>query len=74
MTLAIHPLTAGGFGAEPERRGLPGLVGPIDHDHVGSHVGEHHRAERCRTQPSQLHNPYPVEWSCHRRAPCLVHK
>ncbi len=44
--------------AARERMRLEALPGPLDADHFGAVVGEHHRGEGPRADPRELDDPY----------------
>jgi hypothetical protein len=46
-------------------------AGPVDADHLGSVIGEHHAGERPRPDPGQLDDAQAGERS-HRRLPAAV--
>ena len=46
---------------------IDGLVGTVDANDVGAGVGQHHAAERARSDPGELDDPDAVERTAHDR-------
>ena len=40
-------------------------IGALDADHLGAHVGQHHRCERARADPGQLDDAISGKRACH---------
>ena len=79
-TLCLLRLTDWKYVARPlrvERRApaarLVAGAGPLDLDHVGAEVGQHHRRERAGQDPREVEDPQRAErgvsWGCRPRAP-----
>ena len=67
-TLEVHPQGAAATIQHIELRAASRIGPAVDADNLGAQVGQHHRAERPRSDAGDLENAVAVEWS---HDPCL---